>query len=92
MTDWFRANPVLTWFLIFVLMSFVYNRVFRTRKLPILKAAVVYILLALFSVVLLDFQLFGLPIVPSMSVAVLLMFMVRIRYFVEGRSSRKPEQ
>ncbi|AFC32236.1 YlaH-like family protein [Paenibacillus mucilaginosus] len=92
MTEWFRAHPALTWFLIFVLMSFVYNRVFRTRRLPILKAAIVYILLAVFSVVLLDFQLFGLPVVASMSVAVLLMFMVRIRYFVEGRNSRKSQQ
>lgn len=89
MTEWFRAHPFITWILIFVLITYVYNKVFRTRKLPILKDAVIYLLLALGSGMLLFFQLAGLPIVPSLSVAVALMLMVKIRYLVEGRSGKK---
>lgn len=89
MTEWFRAHPYITWVLIFVLITYVYNKVFRVRKLPILKDAIIYLMLALGSGMLLFFQLAGLPIVPSLSVAVALMFMVKIRYFVQERSQKK---
>lgn len=89
MTEWFRAHPFITWILIFVLITYVYNKVFRVRKLPILKDAIIYLMLALGSGMLLFFQLAGLPIVASLSVAVALMFMVKIRYFVQERNAKK---
>ncbi|MCZ8511200.1 hypothetical protein O9H85_01845 [Paenibacillus filicis] len=92
MYEWFAANPFWTWLMIFILMSYVYNKVFRTRKLPVLKALIIYALLAVGAVMLMLFQIAGLPIVPSLTVAVALMFMVRIRYFVQDRASRKQQQ
>lgn len=89
MVEWFGAHPFFTWLLIFILITYVYNKVFRTRKLPILKDAIIYLLLALGSGMLLFFQLAGLPIVLSMTVAVVLMLMVKIRYFFQERSEKK---
>lgn len=70
MLEWFRAHPWIAYVLIFVLLTYVYNKVFRARKLPLLKEAVIYLLLALGSLMLLFFQLAGLPIILSLSVAV----------------------
>ncbi|WP_281888173.1 YlaH-like family protein [Paenibacillus sp. YYML68] len=92
MTEFFRAYPWVAYLLIFLLTSYVYNKVFRQRKLPILKTAVIYMLLAFGSVMLLFFQLAGLPIIPSLSIAVILMLMVRIRYFVQEREKNKESQ
>ncbi|MBD0379148.1 YlaH-like family protein [Paenibacillus sedimenti] len=92
MTEWFGNHIFITYILIFVLMTYVYNKVFRTRKLPVLKALIIYILLAIGSVMLLFFQVAGLPIVPSLAIAVFLMLLVRIRYFVEKRSGNKPSR
>lgn len=76
--------------LIYILLIFIYNKVFRTRKLPILKSAIVYILIAIGSFMLLVFQIdAGLPIVYSLGVAVLLMLIVRIRYMIEKIRDRK---
>jgi hypothetical protein len=63
--------------------------VFKTRRLPILKEAIVYLLLAAGAFMLLLFQLGALPIIPSLAVAVALMLMVRIRYFFQERTNRK---
>ena len=89
MTEWFGEHPWITFLLIFILITYVYNKVFRTRKLPVLKSAIIYLLLALGSFMLLFFQIAGLPIVPSLSVAVALMLMVRVRYFIQERSAKK---
>ncbi|CAG7605848.1 hypothetical protein PAESOLCIP111_00853 [Paenibacillus solanacearum] len=89
MTEWFGEHPWITFLLIFILITYVYNKVFRTRKLPVLKSAIIYLLLALGSFMLMFFQIAGLPIVPSLTVAVALMLMVRIRYFIQERSAKK---
>ncbi|KRF32262.1 YlaH-like family protein [Paenibacillus sp. Soil787] len=90
MNEWFGNHLYITYLLIFIFMSYVYNKVFRTRKLPVLKTAVIYVLLAIGSVMLLVFQIVGLPIVLCLTVAISLMFLVRIRYFIEKRSGNKP--
>lgn len=90
LNEWFANHLLITYLLIFVFMSYVYNKVFRTRKLPILKAALIYVLLAIGSVMLLVFQIVGLPIVLCLAVAISLMFMVRIRYFIEKRTGKRP--
>ncbi|MCR8634996.1 MULTISPECIES: YlaH-like family protein [Paenibacillus] len=89
MTEWFRAHPYIAYLIIFVLITYVYNKVFKMRKLPILKEAVVYLLLGVGAFMLLLFQLGALPIIPSLAVAVALMLMVRIRYFFQERTNRK---
>jgi 4-hydroxybenzoate polyprenyltransferase len=76
--------------LIYAFLVYIYNKVFRTRKLPILKNAVVYLIIAVGAFVLLIFQVdAGLPIVYCLGIAVALMLMVRIRYFLEDRKARK---
>jgi hypothetical protein len=87
--EWFSNHIQVTFLIIFVMVSYVYNNVFRTRKLPILKSLIVYFLIAMGSVMLLYFQLLGLPIVICLAVAIFLMFLVRIRYFIEKRASSK---
>ncbi|WP_435924911.1 YlaH-like family protein [Paenibacillus sp. DYY-L-2] len=90
MQAWFAQNPIISYFLIFVLVIFVYNKVFRTQqKLPLLKEIILYLLMAIGSFLLLIFQIDKLPIIQCLLVAVALMLMVRIRYFVEGRRNRK---
>ncbi|WP_090817202.1 YlaH-like family protein [Paenibacillus sp. yr247] len=90
MNEWFGNHLYITYLLIFIFMSYVYNKVFRQRKLPILKTAIIYVLLAIGSVMLLVFQIVGLPIVLCLAVAISLMFLVRIRYFIEKRSGNRP--
>ncbi|MDQ0876888.1 putative ferric reductase [Paenibacillus sp. V4I3] len=90
LNEWFGNHLYITYLLIFIFMSYVYNKVFKTRKLPVLKTAIIYVLLAIGSVMLLVFQIVGLPIVLCLAVAISLMFLVRIRYFIEKRSGNKP--
>jgi hypothetical protein len=90
LNEWFGNHIIITYILIFIFLSYVYNKVFRTRKLPILKTIIIYILLAIGSLMLLFFQLIGLPIIFCLSIAIFLMLLVRVRYFVEKRSGRRP--
>ncbi len=90
LNEWFGNHLYITYLLIFIFMSYVYNKVFKTRKLPVLKTAIIYVLLAIGSVMLLVFQIVGLPIVLCLTVAISLMFLVRIRYFIEKRSGNRP--
>ncbi len=90
LNEWFGNHLYITYLLIFIFMSYVYNKVFSTRKLPVLKTAIIYVLLAIGSVMLLVFQIVGLPIVLCLTVAISLMFLVRIRYFIEKRSGNRP--
>lgn len=90
MQSWLADHPVISYIVIFVLLTYVYNRVFRpNQKLSIGKEAVLYLLMALGSGMLLIFQHDKLPIIQCLLVAVALMLLVRIRYFVEARQKRK---
>jgi hypothetical protein len=90
LNDWFREHLYITYILIYIFVAYVYNKVFRTRKLPVLKSLIVYLLLAIGSFMLLIFQVDArLPIIPSLAVAIFLMLLVRVRYFVESRKGRK---
>jgi hypothetical protein len=89
MNQWFGDHIIVTYILIFILLSFVYNKVFRTRKLPVLKALIIYLLIGVGSILLLFFQIAGLPIILCLGVAVLMMLILRIRYFIEKRSGRR---
>ena len=90
MQVWFAAHPVIAYIVIFVLLTYVYNRVFRVnQKLPIGKEIVLYIMMAVGSGMLLIFQHDKLPIIQCLLVAVGLMLLVRVRYFVEARQKKK---
>lgn len=89
-TDRYGIANWVYFILIFALLIFIYNKVFRTRKLPILKSIILYVLLAIGAFMLLLFQVdAGLPIVYSLGVAVLLMLIVRIRKFIEARRAKR---
>ncbi|OPA78768.1 hypothetical protein BVG16_11205 [Paenibacillus selenitireducens] len=89
MHDWFAAHPIIAYLIIYVFLVYIFNKVFRVRKLPILKDMIIYVLIGICAFVLLVFQIDKLPIIPCLAVAVALMLMVRIRYFVEARQKRK---
>lgn len=92
MKEWFASHPLISYIVIFVLITYVYNKVFRVKqKLPLLKEILLYILMALGSAILLVFQIDKLPIIQCLLVAVALMLMVRIRYFVEDRQKKKSQ-
>lgn len=92
MQVWFAEHPLISYIIIFVLIAYVYNKVFRVRqKMPILKEVLLYILMALGSGMLLVFQIDKLPIIQCLFVAVALMLMVRIRYMVEDRRKKKAQ-
>lgn len=60
------------------------------QRLSIGKTIVVYLLIAIGSVMLLFFQTIGrLPIILCLGVAIFLMLLVRIRYFIEARNEKK---
>lgn len=91
-TDRFGIPNWLYFIIIFALLIFIYNKVFRTRKLPIFKSIILYALLAIGAFMLLLFQVdAGLPIVFSLGVAVLLMLIVRIRKFIEARAAKRSD-
>ncbi|MDR0268955.1 YlaH-like family protein [Paenibacillus sp.] len=92
MQAWFASHPLVSYIIIFVLITYVYNKVFRVRqKLPLLKEIILYILMAIGSGMLLIFQHDKLPIIQCLLVAVALMLLVRVRYFVEARQKKKAE-
>ena len=92
MQVWFAAHPIIAYIVIFVLLTYVYNRVFRVnQKLPIGKEIVLYMMMAVGSGMLLIFQHDKLPIIQCLLVAVSLMLLVRVRYFVEARQKRKAD-
>ncbi|MEF3305504.1 YlaH-like family protein [Paenibacillus sp. GYB003] len=93
MQQWLFDHPVVTYILILVFLIYIYNKVFRMRKLPLLKDAVIYLTIAVGAFILLLFQLdLELPIVISLGVAVALMLTVRVRYWMIDRENRKKAQ
>jgi len=88
MTEWFREHPFLTYVLLYFGLAFVYVKVFRMRRLPILKELIIYLLIGVGALLLWLFQLdLQLPVVQSMMGALALMLIVRIRMFFTSRSS-----
>jgi hypothetical protein len=89
-TAWLVDHRWLTFMIIYAFLIYVYNKVFRVRKLPILKDLIVYLMIGIGAFLLLVFQVdLQLPIVPCLALAVLMMLMVRIRYFIEALKNRK---
>jgi len=86
--QWLVAHPFVTYLFIVVCMIYIFNAVFRPRKLPLLKDVLVYGLILAGGFMLLFFQTkVGLPIVHGFAVAILLMLTVRIRSLFNRRGS-----
>jgi hypothetical protein len=88
--QWFIDHLWITYAIIFILAAFVYNKVFRVKKMSLFKEVIVYLIMAIGSFVLLFFQIdAGLPIIPSLGLAVLLMLIVRVRQWTEKGSDKE---
>lgn len=86
----FMAEHWWKYILILAFLIYIYNKVFRARKLPLLKDAVIYVTMAVGAFVLLIFQTdAGLPILQSLAVAVVLMVIVRVRYAIAERRKKQ---
>jgi len=80
MNAWLTDNMGIAYILIFVLVAYIYNKVFRVRRLPMLKELIVYALIAAGSFILLIFQIdANLPILQCLAIAVAMMAAYRIR-------------
>jgi hypothetical protein len=79
MQTWFADHPLVSYLLILAFTIYIFNAVFRMGKLPILKEILVYIVMAIGCLVLLVLQIDKLPIIQCMSVAVIMMLMLRMR-------------
>jgi len=89
MQSWLEDHYAVAYVLIVAGMAFVYNRVFRPRKLPLLKSLLAYLLIAAGSVILWIFQIdASLPIVQSLLLAIVLMGLYRGRRWLLDRRTR----
>lgn len=92
MTEWFRDHPLITFAVLYFGLAFVYVKVFRVRRLPVLKELIIYLLIGVGAFLLWLFQLdLQLPVVQSMMAALALMLIVRIRMFFVNRSNPQHE-
>lgn len=90
MQEWFSQHLWITFILIYVFLVYIYNKVFRVRKLPLLKDLVIYFSIGIGAFILLLFQVdLGLPIVISLTVAIALMLIVKIRFLITEKFQKK---
>ncbi|ERI06955.1 YlaH-like family protein [Aneurinibacillus aneurinilyticus] len=80
----------IEFFLIFVLTAVTYELGFA-QKLPILKKVGVYVLLFIGAFPLTIFNALGLPMIPALCVAVVVLFLARLRR-KDVKSMREKEQ
>jgi hypothetical protein len=100
-------NILPTLLIIFICITYIYNKVFRAEKLTIRQSVrkhlqavrnrewsisgrslLIYSLILIGSYMLLFFQEMGLPIIPSLLIAIGLMLIVRIRYWIQERNQK----
>jgi D-alanyl-lipoteichoic acid acyltransferase DltB (MBOAT superfamily) len=89
MQQWFHDHPLFAYLLILAFTIYIFNAVFRMGRLPILKEVLMYVFMAIGCLVLLLLQFDKLPIIQCMSVAVLMMLMLRLRQLYDKRRSRR---
>jgi hypothetical protein len=91
MQQWFSDHPFISYVLILACTIYIFNAVFRTGRLPILKEIIVYIIMAVGCLVLLVLQIDKLPIIQCMAVAVAMMLMLRLRQLYDKRRGTRPQ-
>lgn len=90
MNEWLLGHPFITFLLLYASLAFVYSKVFRQRRLPVLKEAVIYLLIGVGALILWLLQMdLRMPVMQSMLAALSLMLIVRIRMYVLDRSEAK---
>lgn len=88
MQQWLVSQPIVSYALIYLFMVYVFNNVFRVRKFPFGKEVIIYLLLAVGAFILFIFQMDKLPIIQCLCIVIVLMLIVRIRYFLTERRRR----
>lgn len=89
MTDWLAEHIFITFVIIYACLAFVYVKVFKEKKLPILKELIIYLLIGVGAFLLLVFQVdLRMPIVPSLLASVALMLIVRVRTYFLRRAGK----
>lgn len=93
MQQWLSEHMLVSYLLILGFTIYIFNSVFRPQqKLPILKEVLVYLLMAFGSFVLMILQVDKLPIIQCMSIAVVMMLMLRGRQLYDkwkkGKSAK----
>ncbi|WP_127533038.1 YlaH-like family protein [Paenibacillus kobensis] len=79
MQEWFSNHPFITYVIILACIMYIFNAVFRVQRLPILKEVVVHLVMAIGAFVMFILQIDKLPIIQCMSVAIIMMMMLRGR-------------
>lgn len=81
-----------SYYVIFVLTVIVYHLGFA-RRLPLLKNLIIYVIIAMGSVLLKIFHAMGLPMILSLTVAAIMLIIYRaVRLFDEGRNPKSESQ
>lgn len=88
MQDWLSDHPLISYILIFCLVLYIFNAVFRVQRLPILKEILVHLVMAIGSFVLFILQIDKLPIIQCLSVAVAMMLLLRGRQLYDKWKGR----
>jgi len=91
MQTWFHDHPIVSYLLILAFTIYIFNAVFRMGRLPLLKEAIVHLVMAAGCLILLVLQLDKLPIIQCMGVAVIMMLMLRARQLYDKRRNRKAD-
>lgn len=81
MQAWFSEHPLVSYLLILGMTFFIFQNVFRPQqiRLPLLKAIFMYLTMIVGAAILLVLQIDKLPIIQCMSVAIIMMVMLRAR-------------
>jgi hypothetical protein len=87
--NWFQSHPVLSYIIILCFTIYIFNAVFRVKRLPILKEILVHVVMAIGAFVLLVLQIDKLPIIQCMAVAVAMMVMLRGRQMYDKWKGKK---
>jgi hypothetical protein len=90
--DWFSEHKLVAYLLILAFTVYIFNAVFRPGRLPILKEVLVYLFMALGCSILLVLQVDKLPIIQCMSVAIVMMLMLRMRQLYDKWQKRRSER
>lgn len=89
MQEWFSNHPLVTYVLILACIIYIFNAVFRVKRLPILKEVLAHIVMAIGAFVLYILQVDKLPIIQCMAVAILMMMMLRGRQLYDKLRNKR---
>jgi hypothetical protein len=89
MQEWFSNHQLVTYVLILACIIYIFNAVFRVKRLPILKEVIVHLVMAFGAFILFILQVDKLPILQCMAVAIMMMMMLRGRQLYDKLRSKR---